>query len=99
MTQLGKTETMKAPRVSALGNGNAFRLWFVTLKSLVLRLSLQPHKGASSYIHDLRLQEAACVEIINPERRVLNMYNTSVVFSGNFTPLTRRKVVFEGCFV
>lgn len=91
MTQLGKSETMKAPRVSALGNGNAFRLWFVTLKSLVLRLSLQPHKGASSYIHDLRLQEAACVEIINPERRVLNTYNTSVVFFRQLYPTNEKE--------
>ena len=64
---------------------------FVTLKSLVLRLSLQPHKGASSYIHDLRWQEAVSAKIINPERRVLNMYNALVVIPKATLPQRREK--------
>lgn len=64
---------------------------FVTLKSLVLRLSLQPHKGASSYIHDLRWQEAVSAKIINPERRVLNMYNALVVIPKATLPQRQEK--------
>lgn len=75
MTQLGKRETMNVSRVSTLCNGNDLRrVKFVTLKWLVLRLSLQPPRGVSFYIHYLSLQEAASVEMINPERKVLNMY-------------------------
>lgn len=72
---------------------------FVPLKWLVLRLSLQPPKGASSYIHYWSLQEVASMKIINPERRVLNMYHALVVILSDCTPPTRRKVAFEGCFV
>lgn len=72
---------------------------FVTLNWLVLRLSLQPPKGASSFIHYLSLQKAVSMKIINPERRVLNMYNALVVILSKFNPPTRRKVAFEGCFV
>lgn len=72
---------------------------FVPLKWLVLRLSWQPPKGASAYIHYWSLQEAASVKIRNPERRVLNMYHALVVIPRDFTPPTRRKVAFEGCFV
>lgn len=92
MTPLGKSETMKASRESALGNGNAPQLWSLWLwKSLVLRLSLQPHKGASSYIHDLRWQEAVSAKIINPERRVLNMYNALVVIPKATLPQRQEK--------
>lgn len=72
---------------------------FATLKWLVLRLSWQPPKGASAYIHYWSLQEAASVKIRNPERRVLNMYCALVVILRDFTPPTRRKVAFEHCFV
>ena len=72
---------------------------FVPLKWFVLRLSWQPPKGASAYVHYWSLQEAASVKVRNPERRVLNMYHALVVILRDFTPPTRRKVAFEGCFV
>lgn len=62
-----------------------------SLKWLVLRLSWQPPKGASAYIHYWSLQEAASVKIRNPERRALNMYHALGVILRDFYPTNKKE--------
>lgn len=97
MTQLGKSGTMKVSGVRALWMEMISLLWSLFLwNDLVLDCLYNPQR--SIILHTLLkfAKEAAYMKIINPERRVLNMYNALVVILSNFTPPKRRKVAFEG---
>lgn len=100
MTQLGESGTMKASGVRALWMEMISLLWSLFLWSdLFLDCLYNPQR--SIILHTLlkSAKEAAYMKIINPERRVLNMYNALVVILSNLTPPKRRKVAFEGYFV